>query len=199
MTADRETIAFYDREAATYAGWAAPKTLPPHFRSFAARLTPGGRVLDLGCGGGWAARAFRDLDHRVVALDASAGLLAELAGEPGIETLCADLGELPIAPPFDAIWASYSLQHLPREAFPATLDRIAQALVPGGWLYIGIHEGTEEIRDDLGRLYCHHTETALRTQLAALGLPVKTVGRAPDTSYDGRAITCLNLEARKDD
>jgi len=197
MSADRETVAFYDREAAAYAGWSGHTDLPGYFHRFSARLSPGSRVLDLGCGGGWAARALRDLGHRVLALDASAGLLAGLEGEEGIDTLLADLADLPTAPPFDAIWASYSLQHLPRADLPAVLDRIGAALVPGGWLFIGIHEGGETLRDALGRLYCHYSEAALVRALAQRGLTVLALSRADDKGYDGRAIRCMNLDARK--
>lgn len=198
MTADAETVAFYDREAASYAGWRAGAPLPKVFLRFAEALPPGAAVLDLGCGGGWAARAFRDRGHPVTALDASAGLLACLAGEPGIDTVRGDFRDLPPGERFDALWSAFALQHAPRAEMPAILAHVTGTLRPGALACIGIHEGAEELRDRLGRFYCHYTEPELRGLLSSAGLAVEAVDLAQDRGYDGRPITTLTLRARKE-
>lgn len=198
MTADAETVAFYDREAGAYAGWRDGAPLPKVFLRFAAALPPGAEVLDLGCGGGWAARALRDRGHAVTALDASAALLAGLAGEPHIQTVLGDFRDLPAGERFDALWSSFALQHAPRAEMPAILAHVAATLRPGALACIGIHEGEEELRDRLGRFYCHYRETELRGLLAAAGLVVDAVDLARDRGYDGRPITVMTLWARKE-
>ena len=194
---DSETIAFYDREATAYAGWSGGREPPRSFRDFAASLAAGAHVLDLGCGGGWAARGFRDRGLRVTALDASAAMIAGLVGEPGIETVHGGFLDLPPGVRFDAVWASFSLQHAPRGEMPAILSHVAATLKPGGAFWIGIHEGTETLRDRLGRHYSHYTRDEMTALLRDAGCGVETVGFADDTGYDGRPIRLMTILARR--
>lgn len=198
MTADAATVAFYDREAAAYSGWRGAAALPKTFLRFADALPPGAAVLDLGCGGGWAARALRDRGHAVTALDASAGLLAGLAGEPGIEVLHGEFRDLPAGERFDALWSCFALQHAPRAEMPAILAQVAATLRPGAPVCIGIHEGTEELRDRLGRFYCHYGGDEMRGLMADAGLAVDRLDLAGDRGYDGRPIRVMTLWARKE-
>lgn len=197
--ADAETIAFYDREAAAYAGWRKGAALPRDFLRFAAALPAGAAVLDLGCGAGWAARALRDRGHAVTALDASAGLLAGLADEPGITIVQGDFHDLPAGERFDALWSAFALQHAPRRDMAAILAHVAATLRRGATVCIGIHEGKGALRDRLGRFYCHYGEAELRGLLAKAGLVVEAVDHARDTGYDGRPIRVMTIWARKED
>ena len=71
----------------------ASETPSAWVRRFAPLIPPGGRVLDLACGGGRHARHLAALGHPVEAVDRNAEALAALAaaGIPGIATRCADL------------------------------------------------------------------------------------------------------------
>ncbi|MCC6007350.1 MAG: class I SAM-dependent methyltransferase [Rhodobacteraceae bacterium] len=193
---DPETLAFYEAEASHYADWSAAHGLPRHFRRFAARLSPGAAVLDLGCGGGWAALAFAERGHAVTALDPSAAMLARLDGVAGVRTCLGDIAALDAQTRFGGIWAHFSLQHVPRAAFPVTLARVAGHLAPGGWLFLGLHEGRQTRRDGLGRLYCHHEADAVATALRDLGLGPAALARARSTGYDGTPIAVMYLEAQ---
>ena len=197
MTQDDETIAFYNKVAETYVGWADDIHESDRFTEFAKRLKPKGYVLDLGCGGGRAARGFHGMGFYVTAFDASEGMLAEIRKVEGIQTICSDFSGLEIVEGFDGIWANFCLQHVPRAEFPAVLDRVAMALRSGGWLLIGIHEGTQTRRDKLGRLYCHHTEADLSEALRVRGIRVHSVTRADSTGYDGTAFAGMTLVAQK--
>ena len=197
VTKDRQTLGFYRDTAARYAEWSGKHALPAAFEHFAATLAPASDVLDFGCGFGWAAAAFHARGHRVTALDPVAEMVALVARTPGIVTIRGEAADLPATPAFDAIWASFSLQRIPRAEMPAALARLCGALRPGGRLYIGIHEGTETIRDRLARLYCHWTEAALSDLLAPHGLAITHTSTKPDKGFDGRAFTALHLEALK--
>ena len=74
MGGDEATLGFYTREAAAYADYAVIDEAEPHMAAFAAMLPQGGRVLDFGCGSGWAADHFRNLGFRVDGYDGSEGL-----------------------------------------------------------------------------------------------------------------------------
>jgi SAM-dependent methyltransferase len=63
----------------------------PWLVRFAGLFTPGGRVLDLACGGGRHARFLASRGHAVEAVDVDAAALAELQGIAGIATRQADL------------------------------------------------------------------------------------------------------------
>ncbi|NOX39832.1 MAG: class I SAM-dependent methyltransferase [Alphaproteobacteria bacterium] len=197
MSADKQTVDFYDRTASTYSRDTTPKALPTEFLSFARLLPESCAVLDLGCGGGWAAAAFRDLGHRVTAMDASAKMVEQVARLGGIKTRHATFDDMDWIKSFDAIWASFSLQHQPRQDMAQTLENIARALKDGGLLYIGIHEGDEVIRDNLDRLYTPYTEQDLRARLALNHIEISRIERAQSTGYDGREIDCMHIEARK--
>lgn len=60
-------------------------------RRFAPLIAPGGRVLDVACGGGRHSRYLAGLGHVIEAVDRDEESLAALQGIPGISTRCADL------------------------------------------------------------------------------------------------------------
>lgn len=198
MSQDKETISFYEKEAASYVQeWDNDLRESKRFMDFAERLLLKGDVLDLGCGGGRAAKAFNQLGFSVTAFDASEAMIAEVQKIGGVKTICADFDGLDIAAGFDGIWANYCLQHVPRGQFPSVLDRVANALRNEGWLLIGLHEGTETRRDKLGRLYCHHTEAELTEELRTRGIEVQTVAHVDSVGYDGTPFTGMTIVARK--
>lgn len=198
MSADRETLSFYSGMAAEYAAKVGTKGRRTRdLTAFAGTLPPGGRVLDFGCGGGWAARSLAEDGFAVTALDPVPEMLALLADCAGIETILGDIDALPEDAAYHGIWAHFSLQHIPRDELPATLARLARALFPGGVLAIGIHEGDESLRDSLDRLYNHWTEAELAAILAPEGVTVADARRHPDRGFDGRHFTALHLIARR--
>lgn len=97
------------------------------------------RGLDLGCGNGRHAEAMAEFVERVVALDASRGLLEEARRRAAEREFAADLVQgdaaaLPLAD--DAVSVAVyvaTLHHLrPREARVASLSELARVLAPGG-------------------------------------------------------------------
>jgi len=197
MSPDAQTIAFYDREAAAYAGYAAGDGDRRWLERFAARLAPGAAVLDLGCGSGWAAHALGELGFAITALDASAGLAAEAQRRYGIEVTVADFASLDAVAALDGIWASFSLLHEPRAAMAGHLGRIRRALAAGGWLYLGLKAGEGEARDRLGRLYTYWGPAEIADLLAAAGFTdIEAAIDAGGAGYDGTPAALLHILAR---
>ena len=94
-------------------------------------IVPGGRVLDLACGGGRHTRHLRDRGFAVTAIDIDTSGLADLADDPLVEIVETDL-ERPGAEPlagrrFDAVVVTDYL-------FRPLLVPLVDCLAPGGVL-----------------------------------------------------------------
>ena len=117
-------------------------------------LPPGADVLDLGCGAGGPTTQALAGRFRLAGVDLSPRTIA-LARQnvPGARFLQADVAELDLpTSSLDAVAAFYSLIHVPREAQPALLARIASWLRPGGLLVatMGIHPTRGDVDDFMG-------------------------------------------------
>jgi cyclopropane fatty-acyl-phospholipid synthase-like methyltransferase len=102
----------------------------------ATRLPEGGRVLELGCGGGTRETALLASRFDVTGIDLSERQL-ERARErvPNATFVHGDLTSVDHAPAsFDAVVAFYVFNHVPRELLPPLLRRIHSWLRMPGWL-----------------------------------------------------------------
>lgn len=196
MTGDRATLDFYQANAERYADWSQGHGAPKTLQQFAATLSPGAAVADLGCGAGWASAWLRDQGFAVTAFDPVPAMVAQTAAR-GVTAVEGGAEALPVAA-FDGLWCNAALQHIPRADLPAALAHITAALRPGGRLFLSVHEGDETLRDGLGRLYVHHREPALSAALAACSLALQEVSRGSGTGFDGRPITMLRLDAMRE-
>jgi len=134
----RLVAATYDRIAEAYLRtFGASEAKARWGGELIARLPPGGRVLDLGCGAG-APLAVRLVEHGfdVMGVDASARQV-ELArrNAPQAEFVQAEMTSLALpARGFDGVAAFFSLNHLPRDDLAPLLARVRRWLRPGGVL-----------------------------------------------------------------
>lgn len=76
-----------------------PTTASPWVTRFAPLAPAGGAVLDLACGNGRHGRYFLERGHPVTLIDRDVSDVQDLAGQPGVEIVEADL-ENSAAPPF---------------------------------------------------------------------------------------------------
>ncbi len=167
MSTDPDTIAFYQARAPHYVmkfGQAHSYQLD----AFLDRLPRGGRVLELGCGGGQDAARIAARGFAVEATDAAPAMVAKARERWSVAARVMAFHELDAEAAYVGVWAHASLLHAPREALPDLLARIHRALVPGGWFFASYKLGTEEGRDSLGRFYNFPTAEWLGAQYAAL-------------------------------
>ena len=179
MTETATTSATYDQIAGEYA--ARPglgDTMDATRRRFAARLAPGARVLDVGCGPGHDTAALRALGLRVVGLDRSRGMLAQARQRGALPLMLGDMRHLP-APDamLDGIWACASFLHIPMRDAPAVLREFHRALRPGGVLYIGVKRGDGErwVEHESGRrrFFMFYREDQLDALLRSTGFAIR--------------------------
>ena len=195
--ADERTLAFYDENAEDYAQWSGPASPRGYLRKFMSLLPPDARVLDLGCGSGWASADMRDAGLTVASMDGSARMADEARRRHGIDVRVARFDALDDVAAYDGVWASFSLLHAPRAEMPANLARIRAALRPGGRLYVGLKEGEGEMRDTLGRFYALYRADELRALLDAAGFDEIEIRERASTGFDGTPSPILHGFARR--
>jgi len=86
--------------------------------------------------------------------------------------------------------------HDTREAMPGHLARLARALGPGGWLYLGLKEGAGESRDKLGRRYTYFGEAEIGALLQAAGFAEPEITVEQAAGYDGSKTGMMHILAR---
>ena len=120
-------------------------------KDFLSWLSPGNKILDLGCGPGRDAKFFVEQGYRVEGIDISQHMIDLAKSEvPGGTFSVGDLEDLHFPKEsFDAVWASASLLHVPKAAFSGTLQAIYSLLATGGIFYISMKKGAgEELKAD---------------------------------------------------
>ncbi len=130
----------YDRAARIYDRlWAGYVRETLDLLASVARIRPGERVLDVGCGTGTFARRLvsADVQVAITGVDMSAGMLAEArrkaAGAPNVRFVQASAEALPFPDAaFDVVVSSSALHYVPDPA--QAVCEMARVLRPGGRL-----------------------------------------------------------------
>jgi SAM-dependent methyltransferase len=131
----------YDAIGETFAVWREEVVGDPRREwedELVARLEPGARVLELGCGPGTVETRRLAQSFAVTGVDISPRQVERArAAIPEADFLCADFTELELpADSLDAAVAFYTLNHVPRELLAPLLASANGWLVPGGWLMV---------------------------------------------------------------
>jgi SAM-dependent methyltransferase len=179
MTETTTTSATYDQISAEYADhWGTHGDPLVGARSrFAALLTAGALVLDVGCGPGQDTSRLRQLGLRACGLDRSRGMLAQ-AQLRGAPLLLGDMRRLPVRDcAFDGLWVCASFLHIPKRDALLVAREFRRALRPGGVLYLAVKGGDGERWVDhpsgLPRFFAFYQEDELDRLLAAAGFDVR--------------------------
>jgi ubiquinone/menaquinone biosynthesis C-methylase UbiE len=152
------------------------------------QLKPGARILDAGCGTGLpTARQLTEAGMSVMGIDISPVMLS-LARKNVSRATFTEMDIMDLAPEsgeFDAVVAFFSLLMLRRREIPSALARFRKALVPRGWLVLGMVEADV---DDIPIPFlgaqvrvAGYTRSELRDVVTAAGFAVL---RENSLSYD---------------
>jgi 2-polyprenyl-3-methyl-5-hydroxy-6-metoxy-1,4-benzoquinol methylase len=162
------SVEFYERNAEDFFRRSVAADMAQGWRAFTDLLKPGSRVLDAGCGSGRDTLALSRMGFEVTAMEASPRL-AELArahtGRP-VHILTFD--RVAWREAFEGVWACASLLHVPRVELPGAIQRLRDALVPGGVLWMSFKYGTIE-RQTAGRHFTDLDETGATALLETAG------------------------------
>jgi len=154
---DERVRTSYDAVATAYAEHAARERLPgsrplerwllDRVAEHAADPRLGGPVVEVGCGPGHVTAYLLGAGAEVTGLDLSPGMVAE--ARQRFPDACFEVGDLrrlmrpSSAAGWSAVVAWYSLVHLAPAELPDAVAALTRPLLPGGWLVLGLHAGSE--------------------------------------------------------
>jgi SAM-dependent methyltransferase len=177
------TVAAYDRYAAGYVAGAVamPESVHRDLTDFAARVGVAGRVLEIGSGPGRDAVALEAAGLVVHRTDVTPAFV-ELLRAQGYEAAVLDPARDHLGGPWDGVWSSAVLHHVPRAELRVVLRRLREATRPGGVLYASVKEGDGEAWSTHGsvaapRWFVRWREEPLRQVLVDAGWTVEEVRR----------------------
>ncbi len=187
----------YDRGPHANAQWFAEvRQIEQALDEFA----PGGDVLELACGTGLWTQRLLNHARRITAVDASPEMLAlsqQRIRSPQVRHVQADLFNWRPDGPYDVVFFSFWLSHVPPERFAAFWDMVASALASAGRVFFldSLYEPTSTASDHQlsgrqataasrrlndGRVFeivkVFHEPEDLRDQLAGLGWSAQVAG-----------------------
>ncbi|EOV8145676.1 class I SAM-dependent methyltransferase [Cronobacter dublinensis] len=136
------------------------------YAAFTPHLPAGARVLDAGCGSGRDALAFHRMGYAVDAFDASRELVALARAHSGLPVKEMTFHDVDAIERYDGIWCCASLLHLSHDELPGAMQKLSDALKPGGVWYLSFKYGEGE-REQQGRRFTDMNEARLTALLAA--------------------------------
>jgi SAM-dependent methyltransferase len=167
--------------------------------AFAKLMPAGGSILDVGCGSGMKARYLAKLGFAMTGIDISQGLLDIARREaPTGRFMLLPMEELDTLPDtFDGVFAQASLLHIPKQEAGVVVQKMANRLKRGGYLYLAVKElraghAPEEVlrENDYGyeyeRFFSYYTMTELKRYLVESGLSV--VEEIPYPHPNGKTV-----------
>jgi 2-polyprenyl-3-methyl-5-hydroxy-6-metoxy-1,4-benzoquinol methylase len=192
------SVEFYEQNAEDFFRGSVDADMAHGWRTFAALLKPGARVLDAGCGSGRDALALSRMGFEVTAMEASPRL-AELARRhTGLPVHVLTFDQVAWREAFDGVWACASLLHVPRADLPAAMRRLRDALVPGGVWWMSFKYGTAE-RQVGGRHFTDLDEAGAQALLQAVGgLTVISMEVTQDVRSDRVGERWVTVLCRRD-
>ena len=194
--ADPATLAYYERAGPhfTHHSGQAPSR---HLDAFLDRLTPGARILELGCGTGRDSARMVERGFDVDATDAAAAMVAKARERFDLPARQMRFDQLDAVDAYDAVWAHACLLHVARADMLAVLTAIRRALKGGGWHYASYKLGQGEGRDLLGRLHNFPDAEWISAAYGDAGFAIEDSCVYPGKGADGTMRDWMAIITRK--
>lgn len=175
MTPDK-TLNYYETHAEEYFQSTYDTDMSSACDRFLKYLPPGGSILDLGCGSGRDLKYFHRKGFQAEGVEASRALCQKASCYTGLPISCLHIQDWKPLHKYNGIWCCASLLHLaPEEIFPF-MQRAAQALNPGGALFISAKYGIATGWDTQGRYFTDFSD-ALIDEISAKAPELKLTER----------------------
>lgn len=138
------TLHYYQNHAQDFFDGTVNVDMTPLYEAFTQHLPHGARVLDAGCGSGRDAKAFHEMGYQVDAFDASSAMVELAKQHTGLPVQLMTFSEIDGKAQYDGIWCCASLLHVPSSELPEVMQKLADALKPGGVWYVSFKYGNGE-------------------------------------------------------
>ncbi|MFG0517906.1 class I SAM-dependent methyltransferase [Kluyvera intermedia] len=161
------TLEYYQRHAQDFFSATVNVDMASLYAPFLERIPAGGRILDAGCGSGRDSKAFQQRGYAVEAFDATAEMVALATQHTGLPVRQMTFSDVDTTERYDGVWCCASLLHVRMQALPEAMEKLAQALKPGGVWYMSFKYGDGE-RVKEGRHFTDLNEQALEALLTPL-------------------------------
>ncbi|ELJ5852322.1 TPA: class I SAM-dependent methyltransferase [Enterobacter kobei] len=138
------TLHYYQNHAKDFFDGTVNVDMTSLYEAFTQHLPHGARVLDAGCGSGRDAKAFHEMGYLVDAFDASSAMVELAKQHTGLPVKLMTFSEIDYKAQYDGIWCCASLLHVPSSELPAVMQKLADALKPGGVWYVSFKYGNGE-------------------------------------------------------
>lgn len=192
-----DSIDYYERYANVYYEHTVDLSMEEILDQFLELLPENAEVLDLGCGSGRDSIYMEEKGCYVTPMDGSAEMCKLAKIHTDKEVLHMTFEEMDFDQVFDGIWACASLLHVPQKDMDGIMEKVMQALKPGGILYLSFQYGdTEEFRGN--RFYHDYTEESAYDMLTKQkGLRVLEIWKTKDMRSDRKEQEWVNILAEK--
>jgi SAM-dependent methyltransferase len=190
------TDRYYEDHALDYFERTVSADLSQTHERFLRYLPFRGRILDAGCGSGRDLRAFSQRGFQAIGIDASPALVKLAKAYSGVECTVARLEEITYESCFDGIWACASLLHLPKIVLPSALQRLLNALVPGGALFASLQAGEGEVVTEDGRFFAYYQHDEILGIVRGAGFQIVETWFSADALPDRTDVRWINLIAQ---
>jgi len=156
-----DSAAWYDRHTAGYIENTEHVDMSDIHARFLVHLSPGGRILDAGCGSGRDSREMLRQGFDVTPMDASIEMVRQASAALRRPVLHLRHEDVIFDAAFEGIWSNASLLHVAQADLPGVLARYRDALVPGGVMFASFKHGSGEVHRD-ERLFSNQTAGSFR-------------------------------------
>lgn len=143
------TLDYYNNHAQIFFDSTFQIDMQSLYEPFLKYLPVQAKILDLGCGSGRDALAFKNKGYEVDAIDASIELVKKARELTGIQVKHQSFYDLNEEAVYNGIWACASLLHCERDRLTEVTKKIFNALKPNGVCYMSFKYGNlDRIKDE---------------------------------------------------